>query len=200
MFKVTTYYTPDESSVQNYKMAWSKAWIDHVVYARNTIISLLGNLSDIEEVSNRLMKNQETIANLLRPYYDSATVDQLLTLLKTHATIAIKIVPAAQLNSGTKELITQWNLNCEEIVNCLEGMNPNWVQSNLEILWEEQLSLTINEIQFRLDKNWSSDIMNFDNITNNAYMIADCMSQGVVQQNMIKFCTQTNGGSHELTV
>lgn len=199
MYKVTTYYTPDDYAVQQYKSAHMKIWADHMFYTRNAILSLLGDALDIQEINDRLLKNQEDIGNLLRPYYDSAKVDQLVELLKNHISLAVDIVTAAKSDKDTKELITQWQTNCKAIVNLLEDMNSFWEQSTLENLWDNHLTLTVNEIQYRMDKNWSSDIMNFDQIMENAYLIADCISQGVVFQNQIKFCTQSKDAPYERT-
>jgi hypothetical protein len=200
MFKVTTYYTPDDMAVQKYKSAASNLWTDHVFYTRNAVISLLSNLGDIKEITDRLMKNQEQLGSMLRPYYDSAQVDHLVELMQVHVTMAVEIITAAQNNQNTKDLITLWRSHSDQIIMSFLEMNPHWGQSTLAQLWNDHLTQTLNQVQYRLDKNWSSDVMNFDNIVSNARMIAESISDGVVQQNKIKFCTLSNGGSHELTV
>ena len=200
MFKVTTYYTPDETAIQQYKTATTKIWSNHMFYTRNAIISVLNGLGDSLEVTNKLMKNQEDIGDLLRPYYDSAIVDMLIDLLKSHITIAVDIITAAKAGAPTNELVAAWQENGKQIVEFFEDMNSYWEKSTLESLWNNHMDLTVKEVQYRIDKNWSSDIMNFDKIIDNAILLADCISQGVIYQNKIKFCTLSNGESHELTV
>lgn len=199
MFKVTTYYIPDINALQQYTSASTKVWADHVFYTRNYIISSLANIQDAEEVSNRLLSNQEAIGNLLRPYYDSATVDHLVDLFKSHVSILVDIITAFQTEQPTEQLISAWGDNCDQIVNQLEDLNSYWAQSVLETLWKDHLTLTLNEIQFRLNQNWSSDIMNFDKVTENIYAISDCIVKGVITQNKIKFCTLSDGGNNEFS-
>lgn len=199
MFKVTTYYIPDINCIQQYTSDSTKVWADHVFYTRNYLISVLSNIEDVGEISSRLLQNQEDIGNLLRPYYDSATVDHLVELLKSHVTILVDIIAASLAQQPTEELVTNWRTNCEQIVKQLEEMNSYWEQSPLESLWSMHLTLTLNEVQYRLIKNWSSDIMNFDKITENIYAISDCIVKGVVMQNKIKFCTLSNGEHDELS-
>ena len=199
MFKVTTYYTLDENAIQQYNAAWMKIWTENAWYTRNAIISLLGSLGDTQEVSKRLLKTQENIGDLMRTYYDSAMVDELTGLLKLHVSIAVDTITAAKAGDPTVDLIATRKNALSQIVEQLEKMNPDWEQTNLESLWNNYLNDTVDEIQFRIDKNWSSDVLNFDRLMTNVYLLANCMSQGVVNQNKIKFCNQSNGGPYEHT-
>ena len=46
----------------------------------------------------------------------------------------------------------------------------------------EHLALTTREAVDRLQKNYSDDVSNFDSIFNQAMMMADTLSSGIVKQ------------------
>lgn len=188
MFKLVSYYNKDLSLIYEEKSKFRAAWVDHVVYTRDGILGIMNRTGEVVAVSSRLLKNQDDIGNLFRPYYSQSDVDNLVILLKEHIAIAATIAEAAFIGESTSDLEVQWRANGEEIVNQFIAMNSYWAQSPLLSMWDEHLTLTLDEIKFRVEKNWTSDILTFDRIINHIYQLSDLLVNGIVVQSPLKFC------------
>lgn len=189
MCKVATYYQLQNDGISYYKSLVARRWYEHVMYTRNTILAMLSSGNDATESISSLMKNQDDIGRLLRPFYQNSQVDTLVELLKNHISMAGGIVTAMMSKSESNILVDNWKNNCQEIFNALVNLNPRWEQTNLLSLWEEHLTLTINEIKFRIDENWTSDLLNFDRILNNIQQISEIFSDGIIKQFPEEFCS-----------
>jgi len=74
-------------------------WSDHIVYTRSYIVSASAGLGDTAVVLQRLLRNQDEIADAIKPYYGDAAAQQLATLLRQHiqhAGAALKAVKGSQ--------------------------------------------------------------------------------------------------------
>jgi hypothetical protein len=63
-------------------------WIDHIAYTRSFIVSASAGLGDTAVVLQRLLRNQDEIADAIKPYYGDAAATQLAALLRNHIQLA----------------------------------------------------------------------------------------------------------------
>lgn len=68
-----------------------KVWIDHTIWTRSYIVSAISNRPDQQAVLDRLLRNQQDIGNVIKPYYGEAAGNQLAELLRSHILIAGQI-------------------------------------------------------------------------------------------------------------
>ena len=164
--------------------AMRKLWTDHVVYTRLYIIAAVNGTDDAQPTAARLLKNQEDIGNAIIPYYGAAAGHKLADLLKQHILIAVDVVSAAKAGDQAKlkDASARWSANAADIATFLSGANPNWPRKAVLDMLNEHLALTTNEAVDRLKKNYTDDITNFDAIFNQAMMMADTLSKGIVKQ------------------
>lgn len=188
MYQITTYYQYQHDKANDYQNLSRRYWYDHVIHTRNTILALLANGEDLTASVDRLIKNQDDIGTLLRPFYPADQVDNIVSLLKDHINQAAQIVTAAMAGQDINDLVQQWRANCDAILKALIDLDPAWAKTNLPMLWDEHLDLTQDEVMFRLDKNWTSDVMNFDQIMNNIQEIADTISMEIIRRFPLRFC------------
>ena len=160
-----------------------KLWVDHVVWTRDYIIAAVADQPDAPAALKRLMKNQEDIGNAIVPYYGAAAGTKLTGLLKEHISVAGEVVAAAKANDTAKltDANRRWHTNAEDIATFLSGANPNWSKSALVTMLNEHLDLTTKEATARLQKRWDDDIQAFDQIFNQAMMMADALSSGILK-------------------
>jgi hypothetical protein len=71
-------------------------WSDHIVYTRNFIVSATAGVGDTTEVLQRLLRNQDEIGEVIKPYYGDAAGSQLASLLRNHIQLAGKALVAAK--------------------------------------------------------------------------------------------------------
>lgn len=81
-------------------------WTDHVVYTRNFIVSATARAGDTAVVLQRLLRNQDEIADAIKPYYGDAAGMQLATLLRSHIQLAGRALDAARASQHAMMVTT----------------------------------------------------------------------------------------------
>jgi hypothetical protein len=76
----------------------------------------------------------------------------------------------------------RWKANAGDIATFLSGANPNWPRGAVLDMMNEHLALTTQEATARLQKNWSEDTATFDKIFDQAMMMADALTDGIIKQ------------------
>lgn len=149
-------------SVINLKYPLQKLWVEHAWWTREFIVSNLAGLKDQNVVLDRLLKNQEDLGNIIKPYYGQEAGKKLTTLLKEHIMIAGKIIEAAKKDdqASLEKYNKSWYQNADEIVTFLTSANPNWSKKVLTEMFYTHLKLTTDEVVDRLKGDWAGDIKN----------------------------------------
>jgi len=148
----------------------------------------------VEEVAQRLLKNQEDIGNAIKAYYGEQAGEKVEALLKEHIIIATKLVDAAK--SGNKDEAAkyskEWYRNADDIAMYLNEINPNWDKKDLQDLLYKHLALTIDEAMAIIQKDWIADIEAYDKGHDHILMLADELSDGIIKQFPEKFIRRNN--------
>lgn len=66
------------------KVDMQKVWINHTIWTRSYIVSAVSNRQDQKDVLDRLLRNQQDIGNVIKPYYGEAAGNKLADLLREH--------------------------------------------------------------------------------------------------------------------
>ncbi len=171
-----------------------KLWEDHITWTRVYIISAVASLPDSQAAAQRLLKNQEDIGNAIKPFYGDDAGNQLTALLKTHITTAVDILNAAKAGDNAKLTAAEksWQDNANQIAAFLNKANPdNWPLSALQTMMKNHLDLTLQEATARLKGDWNGDVVAYDKVHDEILMMADALSQGIIQQFPDKFSQPT---------
>lgn len=171
------------------RRAMDKLWAEHVLWTRQFIVSAVAGLEDADLAAQRLLRNQDDIGNAIVPFYGQEAGAQLTKLLKEHITIAADIVKAALAkdDAKVKSLDAQWHANAAAIGEFLSKANPNWTQEMLTSMLNEHLKLTTQELQYRMKKDWKTDISNYDQLFDQAQMMGKDLADGIIKQFPDKF-------------
>ena len=176
------------TSMDNRRTALGKAmrdlWADHVIWTRTYIIAATSDSPDAQAAATRLLANQDQIGQAIVPYYGQAAGTKLAGLLREHILIAVDLVAAAKANDQAKlgDADRRWHANAADIATFLSGANPNWPREAVLSMMNEHLALTTQEATARLKKDWNSDVATFDKIFDQAMMMADALTDGIVKQ------------------
>ncbi|WP_334074557.1 MULTISPECIES: glycosyltransferase [Paenibacillus] len=166
-----------------------KAWIDHTIWTRSYIVSAISNRPDQKDVLNRLLRNQQDIGNVIKPYYGEAAGNKLADLLREHILIAGKIVEAAKAGNqaDVAKLETDWHRNADDIAEFLSAANPNWPFKTMQDMLYTHLQLITEIVLNCIKGDWKADIAATDK--NEIHMIhfADILTEGIVKQFPEKF-------------
>ena len=182
--------SPDESATgataakSELRDTMRKLWADHVIWTRLYIVSAIAGDPSAEAASKRLLKNQEDIGQAIVPFYGAEAGTKLTGLLKGHIMIAVDLVTAAKAGDQAKQTAAdqRWHANADSIATFLSSANPNWPRPALVEMLNQHLTLTTAEAVARLQKNWVDDVATFDKIFEQAMMMADALSDGIVKQ------------------
>lgn len=172
------------------KTDMQKAWIDHTIWTRSYIVSAISNRPDQQDVLDRLLRNQQDIGNVIKPYYGEAAGNKLAGILREHILIAGKIVAAAKAGNqaDVQKLEADWHRNAaDDIAKFLSAANPNWSFKELQDMLYTHLQLITEIVLDCLKGDWKADIAATDK--NEIHMIhfADILTEGIVKQFPEKF-------------
>lgn len=164
-------------------------WIEHVLWARNFIVSDIASLEDKDAVLQRLLKNQDDIGNSIKPYYGEEAGNNLAKLLREHISLAGQVVDAAK--SGNKEDLEKYNKlwyeNADKIADFLSSANPKYSNKMLKDMLHKHLEFVTAQAVARLNKDWKADIEAYDKGQEHMIKFADMISNGIIKQFPEKF-------------
>ena len=180
---------PSQMAVCDFKSAMRKLWSDHVSWTRMYVISAVANLEDTRFVADRLLRNQDDIGNAIKPFYGDQAGDQLAGLLRQHILLAVDLVNQAK--AGNKEKLAaaekKWFANADDIATALSTLNPNLPKKAVTDMLYKHLRVTEQEVTYRLNKNYNSDIAAYDQILKDILAMSDEISEAIIKQFPDKF-------------
>jgi len=159
-------------------------WEQHVYFTRMQIISAVGKLPDLAATTDRLMRNPGDIAAVCARYYPKAVADKIQHLFTEHLQIAGDMV-GALINGQTEkanELKAKWYQNADDIAAALAPLSPAYDKSELQAMMRRHLDLTSQEAAMRLAGNYPADIAAFGHIEEEALLMADYLSNGIIKK------------------
>jgi hypothetical protein len=159
-------------------------WEQHVYWTRMTILSIAHDLPDLSPTIERLLRNATDFEIAFNPFYGEGIAHQFGNLIKEHLVIAAELVKAAKAGDNQKvaDAERRWYANADKIVYFLNQINPNWPVEAMRGLWYKHLALTKSEAVARLSKDYAKDIATFDQIEQEALMMADDFAMGIMRQ------------------
>ncbi|KAF6653831.1 glycosyltransferase [Paenibacillus sp. EKM301P] len=171
------------------KVDMQKVWIDHTIWTRSYIVSAISNRPDQKDVLDRLLRNQQDIGNVIKPYYGEAAGNKLADLLREHILIAGKIVAAAKAGNqaDVKKLEADWHTNADDIAKFLSEANPNWQFKTLQDMLYTHLQLITEIVLNCIKGDWKADIAATDKNEIHMIHLADILTEGIVKQFPEKF-------------
>ena len=173
---------------------WMGLWEEHVAWTRFTIISLVDIKDPTETVAteNRLLKNTKDMAQVCRMFYGEEVANKFDELMTEHLTTAVELVQASVAEDNTKasDAEKRWYKNADEIAATLDKINPNWEEKEMKNMLYDHLRLTKTEVMARLSKDYATDISTYNEIEEQARMMADGFSHGIIMQFPDKFHTK----------
>lgn len=159
-------------------------WAQHVYWTRMAIISIIKELPDEEATTKRLLRNAKDFERAFKPFYGPNVAHEFGRLITEHLVIAAELVKAAK--AGNKNAAAnaekRWYGNADEIVSFLAHSNRFWSEEHMREMWYKHLSLTKSEAVAILTGNYAKGILLFDQIEEEALMMADDFAEGIVKQ------------------
>jgi len=139
---------------------------------------------DQQAVLDRLLRNQQDIGHVIKPYYGEEAGNKLAELLREHILIAGRIVEAAMAGNQpeVQKLQKDWHRNADEIARFLSDANPNWTFKELQDMLYTHLALITEVVVQCLQGNWEADIAATDKNEIHMLHLADILTEGIIKQ------------------
>jgi hypothetical protein len=170
-------------------LQWRQLWEDHILWTRMVIMNIADTPGGTNESVTRLLQNYNDMEDAMRPYYGNETAEKFGDLIQEHLIIAANLVTAAKAGNSTAAaaLEKDWYANADEIATLLSSINPNWDKQAEIDMWHSHLATTKEEAVARLTKNYTADVAAYDKVHEQALMMADMQSSGIIKQFPDKF-------------
>lgn len=161
-----------------------KLWEQHVTWTRLTILSLVFDLPDIDLVTNRLLRNPQDFEALLKLLYGDKEASIFADLFTNHLVIAAELIKAAKAgdSNAAADAEKRWYANADEIADFLASINPYWSREDWKKMLYKHLAMTKDEAVNMLTGKYSESIAGFEQIEEQALVMADMMTNGIVNQ------------------
>lgn len=159
-------------------------WLEHVLWTRLLLISIAGNLDDLESTKARLLENPRDIANIFRMYYGNNVANLIQTLLTEHLAIGYDLIVALKNGNETaaQDLNTAWYKNADKMADAFSSINPFYPKEEVRRMLYEHLRLTTEEVSARLQGNYAEDIRLYDMVQRDVLQMAEFFVNGIVRQ------------------
>ena len=179
----------DPYARQNLAQDMRLAWEQHVYWTRLLLISIAERLKDQDATTARLLRNPRDIADIFARYYNADTANAIAQLLTEHLKIGADLITA--LRDGKTEeadrLKSQWYANADKMAEAFSFINPYWDQNAMRDMLYKHLDLTTQEVAARLAGRYTDDAKAFDAVEQEALMMADVFTNGIMRQFPYKF-------------
>lgn len=142
-------------------------------------------MPDLDFVTNRLLRNPKDFAAVFKRYHGNEIANRFDELLTAHLTIAAQFVNQVKDGDTKAAMETRrlWYQNADDIATFLAEINPNnWTKAEWKKMMDEHFMLLERETTQLLNGNYSASIATFDEVENQAIMMANEMSKGIIKQ------------------
>lgn len=177
----TSLYTYEEIKL---KLHMRKLWEDHSMWLRMYNISLLANLPDLDKITERLIKTQESIGNCVKPFFGDIATDNLTSLLKDHVTITGDLLKTIKGRDEAKILSLEGDevTNIENIATLLSTTNSCYSKDELIDMFNTHLILEKYQFIARMSGDYTVDIMYYDMGLHHIMMMSDYITHGIIDK------------------
>ncbi len=158
-------------------------WEQHVYWTRMLILSIVFGLPDFEFVANRLLRNPKDFAEVLHLFYGTDVVSEFTKLFTKHLTIAAELVKNLKERdtASAADAERRWYANADQLAEFFGRINPFCPEEEWRKMLYEHLSMTKNEAVYMLMGRYEDSINTFDDIEQQALIMADTMTEGLIE-------------------
>ena len=156
-------------------------WIDHAMWARHYIGSVILGLRDFNPVALRTFRNSKDLAELYGSFYGPTAVAQIESLLNQDILIVSEIASTMRINGDVEPLKTYWRQNKDALIE-IASANPQVNTVALNEAFDMKFQLELELIKNLIDEDYTQSIEKYDTLRDNALTIANIIIDAVSKQ------------------
>jgi len=158
-------------------------WRDIATWIRLYLaaVSLQADPELEEEVANRLLNLPVEFGNMIRVFFSDKISDDYTVMLSNYIILLMNIIKAQSSGdiNAVNKYTEQLYQNIEQRAEYLANINPFWDKNTLVNFMNYFTSMTIQEINAYLSKQYKESINIFDRILNFSSEMGDYVAQGI---------------------
>lgn len=157
-------------------------WLKHVWWTREVILAIANNAPWTNQSVEKLLQNPAEMAAVFAPFISPVAQKQMIELFKTHLSLGGDIVTAAKNGQTDRvaELQKQWHKNADQIAQLMASLGLGFNEKEVRKMLYHHLELTTSEALQVLNGQYKQAIATFDEIQNQALMMADYFSCTII--------------------
>lgn len=158
-------------------------WQQYVYWTRMLILSIVFELPDLEFVTNRLLRNPKDFADVLSLFYEEDVISEFTKLFTQHITIASEFFKAVKDGDNAKaaDAEKRWYANADELSEFFRRINLFWPAEEWKKMLYDNIDMTKDEAVYMLNQRYEDSINIFDAIEQQALIMADTMTEGLIE-------------------
>ncbi|MHB8780743.1 MAG: hypothetical protein ACYC55_05105 [Candidatus Geothermincolia bacterium] len=175
----------EKKSACDLRQEMREVWDLHGWLTRELVLAFTFDSPEQDDITSRLLANQEEIGDYFARYYSKEDGDQLRGLLEDHILLAAEALDAAKsLDTATLNLRSQdLSNNGQEIAGLLNRMNPgNWTEQEVIGHWTTHLTTLLTMATSVLGGDYPAAITANDTYYDAILQMADFFSEGIEAQ------------------
>jgi hypothetical protein len=161
-----------------------RLWGDYAAWTRELVVATTSNVGDVDAVARRIDKNMGDVGGAFTPFLGPDGGRRLGTLLKEHARATGDLLAAAKASDQAKmdDAERRARDGAAEIAAFLERSSASWSRHDLKSALDEHRKLLTNAAKLRLGGEFADDAANYDRAREQALVVADLLTDGVIRQ------------------
>jgi len=176
------------STAEQFRTQATATWTTLGWRLRNLIESVWHDGSDIGAINDQIYKDIKNISNGLTPYFTSGILGNFQIGLETLVADLANEIKAVKSGKDTRDLESRTTASITNLAEYLESINPKyWPKAAVFDIFTNLKNLYLDQVKFKLKKNWPSDIESLDKAISVLTRFADIFSSGIIKEFPGKF-------------
>ncbi len=191
--------TEKEKQLSNYLR---KLFAEHALWTKNYMNSFLTNAPNIDDTAKRVQKNQEQIGRALGMWYGTDAGKKIGQLFLKHISYFELMLKEMLEKNKNGSIIAEkrWHDATNQLVDYITSINPKINVTALSQNFKTYNENITSAATAKYRKKHSEEITSFDKINNQAEVIADMLTEGIVKHFPSQFDKEAEPDTTEETI
>lgn len=156
-------------------------WRDLATWLRAYMISLYGNVGDVDAINRRLYEIPRQYGNIFGLFFGDQIEEQLIFLVTQYIALFQSLF-VSLLNNDVESVnnyMQQLNQNIESRSDLFSTVNPYWTKGELSALVSSFTNMSIEEATALLSKNFDRHVNVYNRLLSYTTLMGDYISEGL---------------------
>lgn len=172
------------SNESNLRVQLNKLFVNNVIWERAYMAGVMSSTPDVSSIKDKIVANQQAIADAVRPYYGDQAATEMNDILKRKVAVIDNIIVAIKNNDQQKfaQAGQEWQQVIDQLATAISQTNDNIPKQSIVDYMNNHLVLVLKDMNAIAKKNSAEDMQAFDAMLDHALTMSEVLSSGIVMQ------------------